>query len=93
MNLSIKDGKAYQELEMEVLLNEYEDLRISIEKKEKKCNEITKEERQAIVKLLKNFEVHITGTKSINEAINISSFPSGFYLLKVNNKIFKFRKL
>ena len=36
---------------------------------EKKCNEITKEERQAIVKLLKNFEVHITGTKSINEAI------------------------
>mgnify|MGYP003817644535 FL=1 len=32
-------------------------------------------------------------TQSINEAINISSFPSGFYLLKVNNKIFKFRKL
>lgn len=40
MNLSIKDGKAYQELEMEVLLNEYEDLRISIEKKKKRCNEI-----------------------------------------------------
>ncbi len=32
-------------------------------------------------------------TQSTNEAINISSFPSGFYLLKVNNKIFKFRKL
>lgn len=40
MNLSIKDGKAYQELEMDVLVKEYEDLRISIEKKEKKCNEI-----------------------------------------------------
>ena len=40
MNLSIKDGKAYQELEMDVLLKEYEDLKISIEKKEKRCNEI-----------------------------------------------------
>ena len=40
MNLSVKDGKAYQELEMEVLLKEYEALRISIEKKKKKCNEI-----------------------------------------------------
>ena len=40
MNLSIKDGKAYQELEMEVLVKEYQALRISIEKKEKKCNEI-----------------------------------------------------
>jgi len=40
MNLSIKDGKAYQELEMDVLVKEYEALRISIEKKEKKCNEI-----------------------------------------------------
>jgi len=40
MNLSIKDGKAYQELEMEVLAKEYEALRISIEKKKKRCNEI-----------------------------------------------------
>lgn len=40
MNLSIKDGKAYQELEMDVLVKEYEALKISIEKKEKKCNEI-----------------------------------------------------
>ena len=40
MNLVIKDGKAYQELEMEVLLKEYEALKNSIEKKEKKCNEI-----------------------------------------------------
>lgn len=36
---------------------------------EKKCNAITKEERQVLLRLLKNFEVHITGTKSINEAI------------------------
>ena len=40
MNLVIKDGKAYQELEMDILVKEYEALRISIEKKEKKCNEI-----------------------------------------------------
>jgi hypothetical protein len=40
MNLSIKDGKVYQELEMDVLVKEYEELKISIEKKEKKCNEI-----------------------------------------------------
>ena len=40
MNLSIKDGKSYQELEMEVLLNEFKALKISIEKKEKRCNEI-----------------------------------------------------
>lgn len=36
---------------------------------EKKCNSITKEERLQLVHLLKNFEVHISGTKSINEAI------------------------
>ncbi len=40
MNLVIKDGKIYQELELEVLAREYEELRISIEKKTKKCNEI-----------------------------------------------------
>ena len=40
MNLVIKDGKAYQELEMDVLVKEYQALRISIEKKKKKCNEI-----------------------------------------------------
>lgn len=36
---------------------------------DKKCNSITKEERMGLVHLLKNFEVHISGTKSINEAI------------------------
>lgn len=36
---------------------------------EKKCNSITKEERISLARLLKNFEVHINGTKSINEAI------------------------
>lgn len=40
MNLVIKDGKIYQELEMEVLVREYEELRISIEKKTKKLIEI-----------------------------------------------------
>ena len=40
MNLVIKDGKAYQELEMDVLVKEYQALRISIEKKKKKSNEI-----------------------------------------------------
>jgi len=40
MNLVIKDGKIYQELEMEVLVREYEELRISIEKKKKKLIEI-----------------------------------------------------
>lgn len=36
---------------------------------DKKCNSITKEERSGLVHLLKNFEVHVSGTKSINEAI------------------------
>ena len=40
MNLVIKDGKIYQELEMDVLVREYEELRISIEKKTKKLIEI-----------------------------------------------------
>lgn len=40
MNLVIKDGKIYQELELEVLVREYEELRISIEKKTKKLIEI-----------------------------------------------------
>ena len=51
MNLSIKDGKVYQELEMEVLLNEYEDLRISIEKKTKKLKEI-----ESIIERLKQIK-------------------------------------
>ena len=51
MNLVIKDGKAYQELEMEVLLNEYEDLRISIEKKTKKLKEI-----ESIIERLKQIK-------------------------------------
>jgi predicted flavoprotein YhiN len=36
---------------------------------DKKCNSITKEERMNLARLLKNFVVHINGTKSINEAI------------------------
>ena len=36
---------------------------------DKKCNSITKEERMSLAGLLKNFVVHINGTKSINEAI------------------------
>lgn len=40
MNLVIKDGKVYQELELDVLVREYEELRISIEKKTKKLIEI-----------------------------------------------------
>ncbi|MBO1263512.1 NAD(P)/FAD-dependent oxidoreductase [Proteiniclasticum sp. SCR006] len=36
---------------------------------DKKCNSITKEERMNLARLLKNFAVHINGTKSINEAI------------------------
>jgi len=36
---------------------------------DKKCNIITKEERMRLAGLLKDFVVHITGTKSINEAI------------------------
>ena len=40
MNLVIKDGKIYQELELDVLAREYEELRISIEKKKKKLIEI-----------------------------------------------------
>lgn len=40
MNLVIKDGKIYQELELDVLVREYEELRISIEKKKKKLIEI-----------------------------------------------------
>lgn len=40
MNLVIKDGKIYQELELDVLVREYEELRISIEKKTKKLIEI-----------------------------------------------------
>ena len=51
MNLVIKDGKAYQELEMEVLVREYEDLRISIEKKTKKLKEI-----ESIIERLKQIK-------------------------------------
>ena len=51
MNLSIKDGKAYQELEMDVLVKEYEDLRISIEKKTKKLKEI-----ESIIERLKQIK-------------------------------------
>lgn len=51
MNLSIKDGKVYQELEMEVLVREYEDLRISIEKKTKKLKEI-----ESIIERLKQIK-------------------------------------
>ena len=51
MNLVIKDGKAYQELEMEVLVKEYEDLRISIEKKTKKLKEI-----ESIIERLKQIK-------------------------------------
>lgn len=36
---------------------------------DKKCNSITKDERMILAKLLKNLEVHVVGTKSINEAI------------------------
>lgn len=36
---------------------------------DKKCNSITKGERQQLAKLLKGLEVHITGAKSLNEAI------------------------
>ena len=51
MNLVIKDGKAYQELEMEVLVREYEDLRINIEKKTKKLKEI-----ESIIERLKQIK-------------------------------------
>ena len=51
MNLSIKDGKVYQELEMDVLVREYEDLRISIEKKTKKLKEI-----ESIIERLKQIK-------------------------------------
>ena len=51
MNLVIKDGKVYQELEMEVLVREYEDLRISIEKKTKKLKEI-----ESIIERLKQIK-------------------------------------
>ena len=36
---------------------------------EKRINEITKEERRKIVKVLKNFELTISGFRSIEEAI------------------------
>lgn len=36
---------------------------------DKKCNSITKDERMSIAKLLKNLEVNVIGTKSMNEAI------------------------
>ena len=51
MNLSIKDGKVYQELEMDVLVKEYEALRISIEKKKKKLKEI-----ESIIERLKQIK-------------------------------------
>lgn len=51
MNLSIKDGKVYQELEMDVLVREYEELRISIEKKKKKLKEI-----ESIIERLKQIK-------------------------------------
>ena len=38
-------------------------------KPEKKVNEVTREERQRLVKLLKNFEMTITSTRGFNEAI------------------------
>lgn len=36
---------------------------------DKKCNSITKEERQSLVRLLQNFTVHIKGLRPIEEAI------------------------
>jgi len=39
-NIILKGGKVYQELELDVLAREYEELRISIEKKTKKLIEI-----------------------------------------------------
>ena len=38
-------------------------------KPEKKVNEVTREERQRLVKLLKNFDMTVTSTRGFNEAI------------------------
>ena len=51
MNLVIKDGKIYQELEMEVLVREYEELKLAL-KKTKKLIEI-----ENIIQRLKQIKI------------------------------------
>ena len=49
----------------------------------KKVNEVTKVERQNIIKLLKNFEIHINGFRPIDEAIITSG---GIAINEINPK-------
>ena len=50
---------------------------------EKKVNEITKEERKKLVKILKNFEIEIQGFRPIDEAIITSG---GISIKEINPK-------
>ena len=50
---------------------------------EKKVNEITKKERKNLVKLLKNFEIHISDFRPIEEAIITSG---GINIKEINPK-------
>ena len=50
---------------------------------EKKVNEISKEERRKLVKLLKNFEIEIKGFRTIEEAIITSG---GIKIKEINPK-------
>ncbi len=50
---------------------------------EKKVNEITKEERRNIIKILKNFEIYISGFRPIEEAIITSG---GINIKEINPK-------
>ena len=52
-------------------------------KPSKKVNEITKEERLRLVKILKNFEINITGVRPIEEAIITSG---GINIKEINPK-------
>ena len=49
----------------------------------KKVNEITKIERQSIIKILKNFEIHVNGFRPIDEAIITSG---GIAINEINPK-------
>ena len=68
MNLVIKDGKIYQELELDVLVREYEELRISIEnKKKKKLIEI-----ENIIQRLKQIKIKIMPEALLTELLKLS---------------------
>jgi len=57
---------------------------------EKKCNEITKEERRRLVRLLKSFEIEIAGFRPLSEAIVTAG---GVNLKEVNPKTMESKKV